>query len=93
MASRWKFKRDHAGIRAALHEMGPAVTGEAGQIAQAARSELGGRFPVKVQPYTSDRAAASVQIAHPAGLAVEGKHGTLVKAARARGHDVHGKRP
>lgn len=93
MASRWKFRRDRAGIRTALHQMGPAVTAEAHLIAATAEQSLAGRFPVKVQPYTSDRSAASVQIAHPAGLAIEGKHGTLVKAARARRHDVHGKKP
>lgn len=37
----------------------------------------------------TNRARASVTIAHPAGLAMEAKHGTLRKAAASVGLEVH----
>jgi hypothetical protein len=36
-----------------------------------------------------NRARASVTIAHPAGIAMEAKYGTLRKAAAAAGFEVH----
>lgn len=45
-------------------------------------------LPIVVDEYTTDRRAASVTIAHPAGLATEAKHGTLTKAAAAAGLEV-----
>lgn len=50
-----------------------------------------GRVPVTVGSHTTDRAAASVTIAHPAGLAIEAKHGALVRAAAAAGLEVRAK--
>lgn len=47
---------------------------------------------VQVTPYTTDRAAAAVTIAHPAGTAMEAKHGTLRKAAAAAGYEVKSKK-
>jgi uncharacterized protein (DUF2342 family) len=38
-----------------------------------------------------NRARATVTIAHPAGLAMQAKHGTLTKAAAAAGLTVKGK--
>lgn len=44
--------------------------------------------PVQVRSYTTDRAAASVTIAHAAGIAIEAKHGALRKAAASQGFEV-----
>lgn len=43
---------------------------------------------VVVSSATTDRAKAFVTIAHPAGLAMEAKHGTLRRAAAACGLEV-----
>lgn len=48
-------------------------------------------LPVKVVTGTTDRARASVQLAHPAGNAVQAKHGALTKAAAQAGLDVRSK--
>ncbi len=45
-------------------------------------------LPVKTRSFTTDRAAASVILAHPAGIAVQAKHGALTKAASAAGLEV-----
>lgn len=47
-------------------------------------------LPVRVQSYTTDRAGAAVVLAHPAGAAVQAKHGVLTKAAAELGLDVRG---
>lgn len=44
--------------------------------------------PVVVHSYVTDRAAAAITIAHPAGLAIEAKHGVLRRAAAAEGLEV-----
>ncbi|ADG97631.1 conserved hypothetical protein [Segniliparus rotundus DSM 44985] len=43
---------------------------------------------VQVDAYTTDRQAAAVVLAHPAGLAVEAKHGVLTRAAKDAGLQV-----
>lgn len=45
-------------------------------------------LPVTVSMTTTDRPHANVTIAHPAGLAVQAKHGALTKAAAQAGLDV-----
>lgn len=45
-------------------------------------------LPVKVTMTTTDRAHANVTLAHPAGQAVQAKHGALTKAAAQAGLDV-----
>jgi hypothetical protein len=47
-------------------------------------------LPVKVKTETTDRASASVVLAHPAGIAVQAKHGALTRAAAALGLTVQG---
>jgi len=44
---------------------------------------------VTVKMYETDRAHAVVAIAHPAGIAMELKHGTLRKAAASQGFEIH----
>lgn len=45
-------------------------------------------LPVTVQMVMTDRAHALVSLAHPAGEAVQAKHGALTKAAAEAGLDV-----
>jgi hypothetical protein len=45
---------------------------------------------VKVKLSTTDRAHAEVILAHPAGIAVQAKHGALTKAASQAGLEVKG---
>ena len=47
-------------------------------------------LPIKVYEGTTDRARASVQIAHPSGKAVQAKHGALTRAAAEAGLTVRG---
>lgn len=69
-----------------VREQGVMVVGEPGDLA----------LPVKV--YTDDtttdmkvnRARAAVSLAHPSGLAVQAKHGSLTKAAAQAGLRVKG---
>lgn len=49
-------------------------------------------LPVRVFTSTSDRARATVALAHPAGEAVQAKHGALTKAAAQAGLDVRGRK-
>ena len=57
------------------------ITPEAGVGAQSGDLVL-------VDTYTTDRAAAGVIFAHPAGAPMEAKHGTLVRAAASVGQTV-----
>lgn len=45
-------------------------------------------LPVKIRASVTDRVRATVVIAHPAGEAVQAKHGALTKAAAQAGLDV-----
>jgi hypothetical protein len=45
---------------------------------------------VVVDDYTTDRAASSVTIAHPAGLRLQAKYGSLTRAAASAGLEVRG---
>ena len=47
-------------------------------------------LPVTVTETVTDRAHANVNLAHPAGAAVQAKHGALTKAAAQAGLDVGG---
>jgi hypothetical protein len=47
-------------------------------------------LPVVVREGVTDRAHATVYLAHPAGVAVQAKHGALTRAASAIGVSVHG---
>jgi len=47
-------------------------------------------LPVKIVHGTTDRARATVILDHPAGIAVQAKHGALTKAASEAGLQVKG---
>lgn len=83
------IKLDYRAIgRILREEMRGPVDAAARDIA--ARVDVGSvtEAEVTVRPYTTDRAAAAVSIAHPAGLAIEAKHGALKKAAASVGLEV-----
>lgn len=65
-------------IAANARSAAPAVEGIPGDI----------ELPVRVDTYDTDRARATVWLAHPSGLAVQAKHGLLTKAASAAGLEV-----
>lgn len=84
-----KIRLDHKGIAQmlksqpfaeAVHDLAERVAGNVVVDAD-----------VEVRDYTTDRAASSVTIAHPAGLAIQAKHGVLTKAAASVGLEVRSK--
>lgn len=93
-------KLDRGGISALLKSDGMA--GLVASAAEAVAEQVRGQgilvegvpgdvpLPVTVSAYTTDRAAASVALAHPSGIAVQAKHGALTKAASAEGLQVRG---
>lgn len=89
------FIRDTAGIAELEKSDGVAAAVKALAVQVAANAESQHRavssgqvLPVKVDTYTTDRAAASVTLAHPAGLAMQAKYGVLTKAAAGAGLEV-----
>lgn len=88
-----RVELDHEGIAEVLKsaEVRAQINGFADQIA--ARVERDGSvrrhgMPVLSGSYTTDRAAAAVTIAHPGGLGVQARHGTLTRAAGEVGLEV-----
>ena len=101
--TRAKVRLNNAGIRSLL-KSGPmllTVKKAADDVAENVRDmgiQVGDRdggprevdLPVTVRVGTTDRAHASVTLAHPAGRAVQAKHGALTKAAARAGLKVRG---
>jgi hypothetical protein len=96
-----RIRLNHKGVEQVLKSapMAAAVKAKAEQVAQNVRDQNikvgdrdGGKheydLPVKVTMTTTDRAHANVTITHPAGEAVQAKHGALTKAAAQAGLDV-----
>lgn len=93
------FKLDRAGIREALKSQ--QLRQGTNTLARTVANNVEGQghkvdhgrdaLPVEVEPYTTDRAATSVTIAHPAGAAIQVKHGALTRAAAAAGLEVKSK--
>jgi hypothetical protein len=85
----YSIRPNRAGIREVLNY--PQVRAEISRLAEEVgdnvRASAGDR-KVDVEDYTTDRAASAVVIAHPAGLGMEAKHGTLTRAARSAGLPV-----
>ncbi len=99
-----KVKLDHAAIAARLKDSD--IRAEIRGLAEDVKANVeaqgikvgdrdGGKheydLPVKIYSQTTDRARETVAIPHAAGIAVEAKHGVLVKAASAAGLEVKGK--
>jgi len=88
----FELKLDYEAIGKILREdMRKPIDELAAQIA--ARVDVGSvaAAEVTVTAVTTDRAKAYVNIAHPAGLAMEAKHGTLKRAAASVGLEVKSK--
>lgn len=91
-----KIELDHGGIAEILKSaaVGAMVDEAASQVAANVEAQgqmvNGGRdvLPVVLDSYVTDRQARSVTLAHPAGLAVQAKHGTLTRAAADAGLEV-----
>jgi len=89
-----KLRLDRPGIVEMLRSAGVAAAIEgaaesvARNVSESARN--GDPIPVKVGTYVTDRAAAGVTMAHPAGLGIEAKRGSLSRAASAAGLEVNG---
>lgn len=97
-----KIRLDHAGmaemldsakVSAAVEELGksvadavtlPAIKGpQEAEVKTTVRKASGGRL--------TSRTAVDVTLAHPSGVRVEAKHGTLAKAAASKGLEVRAK--
>lgn len=59
-----------------------------GLVAQSGVGNVGPEIKGTVRVSVSDRARATVTIAHPAGIAMQAKHGVLTRAANAAGFEV-----
>ena len=105
MARRDKVRLDHKGIEEIAKglAMQRAVKIKTDQVARGVEAmgirvgdvDGGPRevdLPVKVEYQISDRARGTVTLAHPAGEAVQSKHGALTKAAAQAGFTVKDKR-
>lgn len=83
-----KFNLDREGVKEILNS--PEAQAACMELAQ----QVAGNVSVKdgvdviVRPYNSDRAGASVFIAHPGGLGLQAKHGALTRAAATVGLTV-----
>lgn len=82
-----------AGVRGLVDAAAEAVAANVRELNIGVGDRDGGpreiALPVKVGNSTTDRATASVILAHPAGIAVQAKHGALTKAASAAGLSVN----
>jgi hypothetical protein len=92
-----KLKLDHPGMKEML--LSAEVAAAIADVAETVASNVseyarnGDAIPVDVSAYTSDRAAAAVTLAHPAGVGKEAKYGTLSAAAAAAGLEVTERMP
>ena len=97
------IKLNHSGIGAILkstemHRLIQSVTEEVANNVREQKITVGDvdggaheyDLPVTPDVITTDRAHGSVVLAHPAGIAVQAKHGALTKAASQAGLEVKG---
>lgn len=97
MAAFGNVRLDRRGVGSVLKSdaVGRAIDALAEDVADNVRSQGltvsdGSDLPVTVTPHTTDRRAASVALAHPAGIAMQAKYGALTKAASDAGLEVKG---
>lgn len=88
-----KLRLDHRGMEEVLKsvEVAAEVEALADEVAANAREDdavVRNEVEVRVSTYETDRAAAAVTLADPAGLPIEAKHGSLTRAATAAGLEV-----
>lgn len=96
-----KIRLDRAGMAAMLNsaEVGSAVDGLGAAVKGGVSETAGGQaVPVRTRRRVaqggrlSARPAVDVELAHPAGLRIEAKRGSLVRAAAAAGLEVTARR-
>lgn len=87
---KFKVRLDHDGMAELLKSSG--VADVVGNVADSVADNVRGHsavtrnsLPVDVRHGQSDRARSIVAITHPAGLAVQAKHGVLTRAVSAAG--------
>lgn len=85
-----RVRLDSKGIEELLRSPGVAaeVTSGASRVREVASGDaavMRHRMPVRMASGFSDRARAIVTIAHPGGLGVQAKYGSLTKAVAAAG--------
>jgi len=74
-------------------EVRSAISDVAQAVANTARSNEGVAkhdAEIKVEDYTTDRAASAVLIKHPIGMGIQAKYGALTQAAASQGLQVKG---
>jgi hypothetical protein len=91
-----KVRLDSSGIAAMLRSSPVARVVE--DAAESVRAQAEGDpavvrngVPVRVRTGTSDRARAVVALAHPAGIGIQAKHGSLSRAVSAAGLSLRSK--
>jgi hypothetical protein len=82
----------HAATKAAAEKVADGVRSQNIRVGDKDGGPHERDLPVKVTMSTTDRAHANVTITHPAGQAVQAKHGALTKAAAQAGLDVRAKK-
>ncbi|RAL31154.1 hypothetical protein [Rhodococcus sp. AQ5-07] len=80
-----KFKLDRAGVRALLNSPAAQAMSLAAAKQVAAAVQVKDGVEVVVRTVKTDRACAAVSLAHPGGLGIQAKYGTLTRAAAAVG--------
>ncbi len=86
------FRPDRKGISEILKKQtAGAINGLASQIHSQAQASVYSDVEVTMEPYTTDRAAASVTIADPRGLEMQARDGVLTRAAATLGLEVRSK--
>jgi hypothetical protein len=85
-----EFRLDRAGIREILRSdpVREVIDAKAEEIATAVRTQIPGGVEVRVDSYTTDRAAAAVVIADVRGMAWQARDGVLTRAAGSAGLEV-----
>lgn len=94
--ARVRVRLDHPGVEAVLKSA--PVRAEINRLAAQVVSAAQGApevqrhgMTVDARSITTDRAASVVAIAHPGGLGVQAKYGTLTQAAGSAGLEVSGR--
>lgn len=90
------IKLDRVGMAMMLKQskVRQEITSIAEAVAANARGNAGvakHSAEIKVENYTTDRAASAVLIKHPIGMGIQAKYGALTQAASSQGLEVRSK--
>ena len=90
-----EVRLDRAGMGRMLRNTAARITNDvAGQIAREVQPPPGSnirRSDIRVREYSTDRAAAAVDVNHPEAMEAQLQHGILTRAAGAIGLGVAGR--